>query len=122
MGVAIAVLFGLGVGAEGDVLGYITSKFFGVRSFGTIYGMTSGLFALGAGVGPMAMALMLDHTGSYRVAMVVIFFALLLCAVLFATVGAYPTIEAGGGSSDVTETGGAAEVRELTAAAGIRGR
>lgn len=93
-GAAIAILFGLGVGAEGDVLGYITSKFFGVRSFGTIYGVISGLFALGAGVGPLTMALVLDHTGSYRVAMLAIFFALLVCALLFATLGAYPIIEA----------------------------
>lgn len=103
-GAAIAALFGLGVGAEGDVLGYITSRFFGVRSFGTIYGVTSGLFALGAGVGPLAMAQMLDHTGSYRLAMWVIFFALLLCALLFATLGTYPTIAAGDGPSEHKET------------------
>lgn len=91
-GAAIAILFGLGVGAEGDVLGYITGKFFGVRSFGTIYGVISGLFALGAGIGPLTMALLLDHTGSYRVAMLAIFFALSVCALLFATLGAYPMV------------------------------
>ena len=91
-GAAIAILFGLGVGAEGDVLGYITGNFFGVRSFGTIYGVISGLFALGAGMGPLTMALMLDRTGSYRVAMLAIFFALSVCALLFATLGAYPMV------------------------------
>jgi MFS family permease len=106
MGSAVAILFGLGVGAEGDVLGYITSKFFGVRNFGTIYGFTNGLFALGAGVGPQTMALMRDHLGSYGPVMLVIFFTLLLCAVLFVTLGAYPTIEAGTDSSAISEPPG----------------
>lgn len=93
-GAAIAVLFGLGVGAEGDVLGYITARFFGIRSFGTIFGFTSGLFALGSGIGPLTMAMMLDHLGSYQVVMLVLFFTLLLCALLFATLGSYPSVEA----------------------------
>jgi MFS family permease len=91
MGAAIAILFGLGVGAEGDVLGYITAKCFGVRRFGTLFGITTGLFALGSGVGPQTMSLMLDHLGSYRAVMLLIFFMLLFCALLFATLGAYPT-------------------------------
>jgi hypothetical protein len=36
----------------------------------------------------------------------------LFCALLFATLGAYPTIEAGDGSSDLTEPRGTPEVRE----------
>jgi MFS family permease len=108
-GAAIAIVFGLGVGAEGDVLGYVISKSFGVRSFGTIFGITSGLFALGAGIGPLTMALMLDHLGSYRPVMLVLFFTLLFCALLFATLGTYPTIQAEDGSSDLTEPRGTPE-------------
>jgi MFS family permease len=114
-GAVTAILFGLGVGAEGDVLGYVTAKFFGVRSFGTIFGITTGLFALGAGIGPLTMALMLDHFGSYRPVMLVVFFTLLLCALLFVTLGAYPTIETSDGSSDLEELDGT-EDREPAAA------
>ncbi len=91
-GAMIAILFGLGVGAEGDVLGYITTKYFGVRSFGAIYGITTGLFSLGSGVGPLTMAMMLDRLGSYSPTIVVIFGMLIFCALLFVTLGAYPAV------------------------------
>ncbi|MFT3967521.1 MAG: MFS transporter [Sphingobium sp.] len=86
----VAVLMGLGVGAEGDVLGYVTSRYFGVRSFGTVYGAISGLFALGAGTGPFGMSLLLDHLGSYSLVMPMLLIAILFCAFLFATLGTYP--------------------------------
>lgn len=86
----VAILFGLGVGAEGDVLGYVTSRFFGVRNFGTIYGVVSGAFALGAGVGPLAMSGMIDNFGSYELVVPLLFCALILCALLFVTLGSYP--------------------------------
>lgn len=104
-GAAIAILFGLGVGAEGDVLGYITAKYFGVRSFGAIYGITSGLFALGSGVGPLTMALMLDHLGSYTPMMVVIFAMLVFCALLFVTLGAYPAGTANDAPPEAVDNG-----------------
>lgn len=96
IGMLIAILFGLGVGAEGDVLGYITAKFFGVQSFGAIFGVVSGLFALGSGAGPLIMALLLDLLGSYTVIMPMLFAALLLCAGLFMTLGQYPNFDENG--------------------------
>jgi MFS family permease len=111
-GAAIAILFGLGVGAEGDVLGYITAKFFGVRSFGTIFGLTTGLFALGSGIGPLTISLLFDHLGSYWPAMLVIFFALLFCALLFITLGAYPSDVTVPRNTPSTTLGGAASVSE----------
>jgi nitrate/nitrite transporter NarK len=76
------------------VLGYITSKYFGVRSFGTIFGVVSGLFALGAGVGPQVMSMMLDRFGSYSPVMLILFVALLFSALLFATLGRRPILAA----------------------------
>jgi MFS family permease len=90
-GMLVTVLLGFGVGAEGDVLGYITAKYFGVRSFGTIFGAMTALFALGAGVGPFGMSLLRDHLGSYSGIVLLLFCALLICSVLFVTLGSYPT-------------------------------
>jgi MFS family permease len=90
-GMLVTVLLGFGAGAEGDVLGYITAKYFGVRSFGTIFGAMTGLFALGAGVGPYGMSLLRDHLGSYSGIVLLLFCALLMCSVLFVTLGRYPT-------------------------------
>jgi MFS family permease len=89
--ILVSTLLGLGVGAEGDVLGYITAKYFGVRSFGTIFGAMTGLFALGAGVGPYGMSLLRDHLGSYSGIVLMLFCALLICSVLFITLGSYPS-------------------------------
>ncbi|MBV1691534.1 MFS transporter [Novosphingobium sp. G106] len=89
----IAILFGVGVGAEGDVLGYITAKFFGVHSFGAIFGIVSGVFSLGAGAGPWFMALLLDKFGSYAVVVPILFVALLVCAGLFLALGDYPDFD-----------------------------
>lgn len=91
MGLAIAALFGLGAGVEGDVIGYITSRFFGMRHFGTIFGFINSAFAFGGGLGPLAMALLLDHFGSYSFVVLLLFFALLLCALMFLTLGQYPS-------------------------------
>jgi hypothetical protein len=63
------------------------------------------------------MAPMLDHFGSYRTVMLVVFFTLLLCALLFVTLGAYPTTETSDGSSDLEELDGT-EDREPAAAPG----
>jgi MFS family permease len=89
-GILVTILLGLGVGAEGDVLGYITAKYFGVRSFGPIFGAMTGLFALGAGVGPYGMSLLRDHLGSYSGIVMLLFCALLICSGLFVTLGRYP--------------------------------
>jgi len=62
-------LIGLSSGAEGDMIGYLTARYFGLKRFGTIYGfffvMTSGAQALGG----LASAGLYDLSGSYLVAL-----------------------------------------------------
>ena len=43
---AAAFLIGLALGAEGDIIPYLTSRYFGLRSFGRIGGFTFAGFAL----------------------------------------------------------------------------
>lgn len=47
-----AVFFGLATGAEGDAIGYLLARRFGMRSFGRIYGINFFAFSLGSGLGP----------------------------------------------------------------------
>ena len=51
------VLCGLGIGAEVDLMAYFVSRYFGLRSFGAIYGLMFALFSLGVGLGPFLMGL-----------------------------------------------------------------
>ena len=60
------MLIGLGLGAEGDLMAFLVSRYLGIRSFGEIYGYFFSIFMLGAGVGPLAMGLWFDRARSYN--------------------------------------------------------
>ncbi|HEV8715200.1 MAG TPA: MFS transporter [Candidatus Binatia bacterium] len=66
-----AAMIGLGFGAESDIMPYLTARYFGLKSFGEIYGWIFGAFAFGAVVGPFLMGWVFDTTGSYRVALLI---------------------------------------------------
>jgi MFS family permease len=74
-----AVLVGLGMGAEVDLIGYLQSRYFGLRAFGQIYGYLFAAFTVGTGLGPFVMGAAYAATGSYRPALMV-FVGLLACA------------------------------------------
>jgi len=66
----ISIVFaGLAAGAEADIAAYFTSKFFGRRHYGAIYGLLYALYCLGGGVGPLAAGGVYDLTHSYTVAL-----------------------------------------------------
>lgn len=85
-----AILCGLGMGAEGDLLPYFVSRYFGLRSFGQIYGYVFAIFMIGVGVGPYLMGVSFDYLHSYRPMLVIFECALLIACVLFLRLGAYP--------------------------------
>ncbi|MBV8865721.1 MAG: MFS transporter [Acidobacteriaceae bacterium] len=70
-----ATFIGLGLGAEVDIMAFLTSRYFGLRSFGAIYGVIFGGFGLAGGVGTYLMGAAFDSTGSYAL-------PLALCCVL----------------------------------------
>ena len=84
-----AILVGLGLGAEGDLMAYGVSRYFGLRAFGEIYGYTFAAFGLGAVVGPLLMGTSFDATGSYRLALWVFVATTLIAAGLMARLGPY---------------------------------
>ncbi|MEI2298897.1 MFS transporter [Ensifer sp. MJa1] len=53
-----AVFFGLATGAEGDAIGYLLSKRFGMRSFGKLFGINYMGLTMGAGLGPACLHIM----------------------------------------------------------------
>lgn len=64
-----SALVGLGLGAEVDLIGYLQSRYLGIRAFGQIYGYLFAILTLGGGVGPFIMGATFDHTGSYQPAL-----------------------------------------------------
>jgi MFS family permease len=60
-----APLMGLGLGCEVGLNAYLISRYFGLKSFGTIYGLTLGASNLGIGIGIVLMGYARDTWGSY---------------------------------------------------------
>jgi MFS family permease len=70
LGVLSAVLIGFGMGGEADVTPYLLSRYFGLRSFTTLYGLTWTAYAIAGAIGPMIMGKAFDATGSYEALLV----------------------------------------------------
>jgi MFS family permease len=66
LGVAGAALVGFGMGGEGDVTPYLLSRYFGLRSFSTLYGLTWTAYAIAGAIGPILMGQAFDVSGSYE--------------------------------------------------------
>ena len=87
--IAGIILCGLGMGAEGDIVPYFVSRYFGLRSFGQIYGYLFAVFMIGVGVGPSLMGFSFDHWHSYAPMFIIFEFALLLACIIFLSLGPY---------------------------------
>jgi MFS family permease len=60
-----AALVGGGLGAEVDLLAYLTSRYFGLRCFSEIFGVLFGAILVSIGLGPVVFGLVHDQTQSY---------------------------------------------------------
>lgn len=89
-GVGAAVLIGLGMGGEADVTPYLISRYFGLRSLSTLYGLTWTFYAVAGGVGPILMGRAFDATGSYERLMVLTAVPMLVSGLLFLLMPRYP--------------------------------
>jgi hypothetical protein len=56
---------GLGLGGEIGQNAYLVSRYFGLKAFGAIYGMTFAASAVGNGTGLILLGFIRDQTGSY---------------------------------------------------------
>src|SRR5262249_41408113 len=66
MGIAGASMIGFGMGGDADVTPYLISKYFGLRSFSTLYGFTWTAYAIAGAIGPVIMGKAFDATQSYQ--------------------------------------------------------
>lgn len=89
MAFAGAFLVGFGLGAEVDLIPYLTGRYFGLRAFGKIYSSLFAAFALAGALGPLIMGVGFDRTGSYIGPLVGFFLAMLLATGLMTRLGPY---------------------------------
>jgi predicted MFS family arabinose efflux permease len=90
---AAVLLLGLSLGAELDCVAYLTTRHFGMRSFGVLFGTISGLLALATGLGPFFVSLTYDLSGTYRLVLLAYLPLCSLAALLFFSLGRYPKLD-----------------------------
>lgn len=86
-----ALLVGLAVGAEVDVLAYLTGRYFGARHFSAVYGTFYGVYTLSGGLGPLFTARLVDTGEGYPVALAVHAALLAVAALLLLRFPPLPT-------------------------------
>ncbi|TWB45864.1 MFS transporter [Nitrospirillum pindoramense] len=86
------LLIGFAAGAEVDLVAFLVSRYFGLRSYGEIYGWQLGFFALGAGLGPMGVGRLYDMTGGYGAGLGACAAGFLVGAAALGTLGPVPKV------------------------------
>jgi len=88
--VVAMVLIGYASGCKLQICTYLTSRYGGMRNFGTIFGVMNSLVAVGAGIGPVLAGAVHDTFGSYSPLIVAGIPASLVAALLLLGLGPYP--------------------------------
>lgn len=89
------ILCGLTIGADIDIIPFLISRYFSLRSFGRLYSFVFAIFSIGTAVGPALMGLSFDQTKSYSPMFLLFEGLLLVGALLILRLGPYvfPAIE-----------------------------
>ena len=64
-----AFLVGFALGAEIDLIAYLTARYFGLRNYGFVYGLAYSMFSIGAAAGPAVVGAMFDANRNYQIAL-----------------------------------------------------
>ncbi len=75
-----AFLIGFALGAEVDLLAYLTSRYFGLRYYGFLYALVYAFFWIGIALGPAITGRLYDAFGDYQMALRMIVIMLLVGA------------------------------------------
>ncbi len=94
------ILVGLGLGAEVDIIAFLISRYFGMRSFGQIYGYLFAVFMLANGLGPFVMGQVFARSGGYGPAMIAMGVSLVVSSILLLRLGPYNFV--GHGAAEAT--------------------
>jgi len=73
-------LIGIGAGDEAAITPYLLTRYFGLRSFSALYGLTWAFYAAAGAIGPVILGREFDLTGSYALLLVILAAALALAA------------------------------------------
>ena len=86
--VAILII-GFGAGVEYDFLAYLVAKYFGMRSYASIYGALYSFFGLGSGFGPLLLSRFAEKEGEWVTVLIYCAVALLSASLPLLALGKY---------------------------------
>jgi len=84
-----AFLIGIGIGGELDLMAFLISRYFGLRFFGALYGLLTGIFYIGAKGGPFLVNVIFEKTGSYNLVLVVAAIIMPIASLMIWRLGPY---------------------------------
>lgn len=82
-------LFGLGFGAEFDLMSYLVSRYLGLQAYGKTYGIMYSAFSIGSGTGVTAMGWTFDRFGEYTPGLWCLAVCMTFGIILIAILGPY---------------------------------
>lgn len=82
-------MLAVGQGAESDLIGFLVSRYFGVRHAGKIFGVIYGVFSIGIAAGPFLVGVAYDASSSYRLSFLLALAGLLILCALMAFLPRY---------------------------------
>ena len=89
-GCLAAALIGVGAGGEAAITPYLLTRYFGLRAFSTLYGLTWTFYAAAGAIGPVILGRAFDSTGSYASLLAMLAAALALAAAMNLFLPRYP--------------------------------
>jgi hypothetical protein len=89
LAIVAAFMVGLAFGSEVEVIAFLVSRYFGLRSFGVAYGFGFSSFVLAGAISTYIMGAGFDRAHSYTAPLLLMFFAMLLATILFTRLGPY---------------------------------
>jgi MFS family permease len=91
-GSVAATLIGVGAGGEAAITPYLLTRYFGLRSFSTLYGLTWTFYAAAGATGPVILGRTFDSTGSYTSLLTILAIALAIAAAMNLLLPKYPAV------------------------------
>ncbi len=85
------MVIGFAAAAKMQICAYMTTRYAGMRNFGTIFGFMASLIALGGGLGPLVAGLVFDEFGTYDPLLFAAVGGTLLSAAMLVGLGNYPS-------------------------------
>jgi predicted MFS family arabinose efflux permease len=83
------ISLGLASGTEIDMIGFLTSRYFGMKRFGQLYGYLFASFVVGSAIGPYMMGLAFERLHSYEPALWMFSAFMLLASGAILSLGPY---------------------------------